>query len=104
MTNKTPKIDEKQKKQMLDKIAQDFPEVMIDSLKRYYAEKMVEAYLTDSDGFNRAATEAMKAEKKKGLPEPKPLPEEIIAITKGNDEPKKDENLTINSQGMITAA
>jgi hypothetical protein len=85
MTKKTiSKIDDKQKKHLLDAIIADNPDVAKDSLQQYYIERMIEAYLIDPDHFNKETSKHMKEEKKK-KPEEKEEQEaikEIVCISK----------------------
>lgn len=82
--NTISKIDEKQKKHLLDAIKADNPDVAKDSLQQYYIERLVESYLLDPDHFNKETTKHMKQEKKK-KPEDKKEQEaikEIVCISK----------------------
>lgn len=106
-----PKIDEKQKAILLQKIYEDYPEVKADNLKTYCVEKLLEAYLLDPKSFVDKTTELMKKEKKKlkkGQEEETPKNndeiKEIIAISKiaaEEEAPKKE--ITITEDGMIKA-
>ena len=105
-TQKKVKIDEKQKKTLMDAIFNDYPMYRMDKLKYYEVERMVEAYLTDSDTFNKEATRLQKLEKKGELPKPKGIPEELVCISKISADgiEEKPQEFKVDGQGMIIAA
>ena len=89
-TQKQPsKIDEKQKKHLLEAVLKEHPEIQGDSLQLHYVERMIESYLLNPNEFNRQTTELIKQEKKNPT-EAHKLPEEIICISKVEAEAEQD--------------
>jgi hypothetical protein len=95
MTNKTKtktisKVDEKQKKHMLQVILNAHPEIHNDNLQIHYVEQLIESYLIDPNEFNRKTAELVKKEKKNPPAEGSKLPDEIVCISKIEAEEEKE--------------
>jgi hypothetical protein len=67
-----------QKDKWIEQIYNDYPDLKNDALKRHYVEQMVESYLADEKKFKSIAYEM----RKKGDIDQKPIPDEIVAISK----------------------